>query len=320
MSLKVSIYRQKEKVKRSLSRALHGHCVVLLYHRIIDMKYDPQGLCVSADNFSEQLSFLKKRHIFISIEEFCDCLEKKKFPKNALLVTFDDGYADNYFNALPVLESTNVKGMFYVATENIGTKKLFWWDELDLIFKQVKKYGIDLSTLRNMHGTSDNRYLYEFYVKNCKSASSLLQREELLKELRSQVTINDTEKGNYSFLTKEELKALHRSKWTDIGAHTVNHLSLGHLNVTDQFIEISESVNTLSQLLGYKVEHFSFPYGERVNFNNDTIRICKQLNLKSAAANYSGYVSSNSDVFSFPRFVVRNDRPEVLQNKLKEIL
>src|ERR1700741_1643779 len=161
MSLKLTLYRQKEKLKQSLYRARNGYCTVLLYHRIVDLVYDPQGLCVSPDNFHDQLSVLKKNHAFITIEEFTHLLSQKKaFTKNALLISFDDGYADNYHTALPILESLNLEAVFYIATKNLDTDNLFWWDELDLIFKQVKEAGRDVAALISMHNLKNADDLY----------------------------------------------------------------------------------------------------------------------------------------------------------------
>ncbi len=316
MSLKVTLYRQKEKVKRSIQRMSGGCCTVLLYHRVIDLKYDPQQLCVSPQRFSEQLSFLKKTYTFLSIDEFHDILHNNKaFPKKSLLITFDDGYADNYYNALPVLEQLNLPAVFYISTKSINTSDLMWWDELDLIFQKQK----DVSSLLKKHNLTEAESLYKYYLVKCKTAASLEERNSLLNEIRSIAELTESDKQNHKFLTTQELKKLGASKLVTIGAHTVNHLSLAHINDADKKQEIENSVKALS-ILGAKIEHFSYPYGEKSNYDEKSIQICKDLGLKSSSANYLGYVTKGSDLFSFPRFVVRNDTAEVVLQKMKAIL
>lgn len=319
MSLRLKLYRKKERYKKMLNAALHSSCTVLLYHRVYTPEQDPQQLCVSPELFYEQLKTLKNKHRFLSVAEYFEILtSRKKFPKKSLLITFDDGYADNLYNAVPVLEALNLQGLFYVATNRFYSNELFWWDELDCFFASLEKKNlIELSRSQGLENIGD---LYEYYLKKCKLATSLEERERILNQLRKTVLLNEEKKKEYKFLDKDELLKMAASKSVVIGAHTVNHLSLAHLSLDDQMFEIKKSVQQLSELLPYKMEHFSFPYGERHNYNEDTIRICKEIGLKSAAANYCDRVTPNSDIFSFPRFVVRNDKPELLLKKLKNCL
>ena len=318
MSLKLFLYRKKEAMKRSIERGRYGYCNVLLYHRVNDLEYDPQQLCVSQQNFEQQLTSLKKDHHFLTLDEFCDILTtQKKFPKNSLLVTFDDGYADNYQNALPVLESLGLQAVFYVATATLNTHDLFWWDELDLIFRDIEP-GL-LIDLQNKYKLDNSTELYKFYLTSCKNASSLEERSGYINELRAKHTVAPGIAGDYRSLTFDELIQFSASKSTVIGAHTVNHLALSCLTEDVQRNEISASVKILSNILKRDIKHFSFPYGEKSHYNDDTIRICKDLKLKSAAANYYNYTRPVDDIFSFPRVVVRNDSALVLREKLKQL-
>jgi len=308
MSLRTKLYRQKEKYKRYLQRRKNGYCTVLLYHRVIDLDYDPQQLCVGVNQFAKQLEVLKQKSVFLGLEEFTHLLQNnKKFPKNSFLISFDDGYADNLHNALPILESLNLPAIFYISTAGINTDNLMWWDELDLIFRKKND------------GTLAAKQLYKDYLVKCKTAGSLNERNTLLNEIRSIAVLTEADKQNHKMLTTQELKKLGASKQVTIGAHTVNHLSLAHLNDADKKQEIENSAKALS-VLGNKIEHFSFPYGEKSDYDEKTIQICKDFGFKSVSANYAGYVTKGTDLFSFPRFVVRNDSPELVIQKMKEIL
>lgn len=321
MGIKLELYRQKERLKRRIHRGRFGYCTVLLYHRIIDLKYDPQLLCVSPENFEKQLTELKKNSVFLNIEEFCEILNKgKRFPENSFLITFDDGYADNLHYALPILEVLNLPAVFYVSTAGIDTDRLMWWDELDLIFKKQKENATDISALIRKYNFKTSEELYHYYLNKCKTAASLSERNILMDEVRTISEVLPNEKENYRTLSMEELKKLSASKMVTVGGHTINHLSLGHLSAADKRTEIDGSVKWLEENLGLKINHFSYPYGEKSNYDETTISLCRQKKLHSAAANYEGYVSAGADLFSFPRFVVRNDTPEVLLKKLKRVL
>jgi peptidoglycan/xylan/chitin deacetylase (PgdA/CDA1 family) len=322
MSLRYGLYLRKEKLKRKISRLKTGSCIVLLYHRVRDTNYDPQLLSVSHANFDAQLEYLKKHYNFITVETFNERLRTQRpFKKNSLLITFDDGYADNYHNALPILEKHSLQSVFYIATRNLNSDEIFWWDELDEIFRDESLLNSSvLKELLDLRKKSSATALYTFYLDHLKTAASLEARDLLLGQVRRLRHLSKEEKEKHRCLKYSELKNLSESSEAVIGAHTENHLSLGHISHQDQEFEIKRSVVELENLLGKSPTLFSYPYGEKHNYDENCIRICKELGLDHAAANYLGYVDSASDLFSFPRFVVRNDDPETLHKKLKDIL
>lgn len=321
MNLRTYLYRKREAAKRAVYRQFNGYCNVLLYHRVIQTDYDPQLLAVSPENFHAQLSVLKKKGTFLRMEEFCAILGKKgKFPKNSFLITFDDGYEDNFTNALPILEDLGLEATFYIATKQLFDPGLFWWDELDLVYHPHKQNRRALEEIALKRGLKNSQELYAFYINACKTVNTLGQRDSLVREFSALTRLTDMERSRYKFLSIEQLKQFADSPSAVIAAHTINHLSLGHLPREKQKEEITGSINQLSEILAKDIEHFSFPYGEKQHFNNDTLDICKTLNLKSAAANYYTYVTNKEDIHSFPRLVIRNDDPKVLLQKLNEVL
>ena len=100
--------------------------IVLLYHRVADIGFDPQLLSVSINNFREQLLFIKNNY---EIFRFEDDYVKRNQP--AIIITFDDGYADNYQNALPILEELEIPATFFITTGRIDSDREFWWDDLE---------------------------------------------------------------------------------------------------------------------------------------------------------------------------------------------
>src|SRR5262245_54774898 len=89
-------------------RRMSGAVVVLMYHRVASVSCDPWRLCVSPDNFAQQLEVLKRKVHVISVTELSKSLEKGRLPRRGAVVTFDDGYADNLLEAKPLLEQYGV--------------------------------------------------------------------------------------------------------------------------------------------------------------------------------------------------------------------
>jgi peptidoglycan/xylan/chitin deacetylase (PgdA/CDA1 family) len=89
---------------------------ILMYHRISKMhKYDQ--LCVDPELFDMQMAFLNENYNVISIEQAIEKLSTGKYSGNEVVITFDDGYMDNYMQALPILEKYDFPASIYITTE-----------------------------------------------------------------------------------------------------------------------------------------------------------------------------------------------------------
>ena len=102
---------------------------IVLYHRVADVKNDPHQLCVSPANFREQIKFLKENFRIVPLVQLVREIRAKKLKNNTMAVTFDDGYADNLHNVLPVLKELNVPATIFLTAGYIGQNKAFYWDQ-----------------------------------------------------------------------------------------------------------------------------------------------------------------------------------------------
>ncbi|NJL11190.1 MAG: polysaccharide deacetylase family protein [Calothrix sp. SM1_7_51] len=113
--------------------------VILMYHRVGEAELDPWSLHVTQKNFEQQMSVLRKFAKPISLSELAQAQKNGKIPKRSVVITFDDGYADNLYNAKPILERYDIPSTFFIATGHIGSSRIFWWDELEKLFLQPGK-------------------------------------------------------------------------------------------------------------------------------------------------------------------------------------
>src|SRR5215213_3511763 len=94
-------------IYNKINNFFSSKAMVLMYHRIADVPYDPWQLCVTPENFDEQLAYFKKHFNVISLSEFVNDLANRRVKKNTVCITFDDGYTDNFLEAKPLLEKHN---------------------------------------------------------------------------------------------------------------------------------------------------------------------------------------------------------------------
>ena len=112
-------YYFSSRVKHRLSNRFHPTARILLYHRIAEVKNDPYQLAVSPDNFREHLEYLRNHFRVVSLAQLANELKAKKIINHTVAITFDDGYADNWQNALPILKELNITATFFITVSAI---------------------------------------------------------------------------------------------------------------------------------------------------------------------------------------------------------
>lgn len=260
---------------------------VLLYHRVIDLSEDIWNISVSRKHFEEQMHWLYTNFPIISFEE-----DFEKVSKPSFVITFDDGYADNYDIALPVLQKYNIPATFFISS-GLLDGGCFWWDELYDIL-----YGQDEVSIRQAHAE----------LRRMNSA----QRKERIEQLRSQ-------RGKHRIVTScggmssEQLIRMAEFENITIGAHTITHSSLSNLSREEQVDEIKGSVTKLESLLQKKIEFFSYPHGD---FNASTLKILKDLGIKKAAT-VAGGIAGTGNNFLIPRNIVLDQDLESFKKFIK---
>lgn len=321
-------YLLRQAIKQKWLTYTHGVCYVLLYHRVTNLELDPQLLAVSPEKFYEQVNFVKKSYHLLSIDEFDFIIEKgKKFPPNSFILTFDDGYADNLYEALPILENLNAQALFFIATATLGTNQEFWWDDLERVFlgcHQDFPTKIKLSIAEKSY-----EFLTDSYENREKSYRrlhpiikplSIQDRTDTFAQILSQTSLEKQGRLSHRPLTWQELKKLASSPSVAIGCHTHNHLQLSAHLQEEQYQEISTSKQSLEKYLQRKILHFSYPFGTRSDYNKETIQICKNLNFQYAYSNYPEKVKIYTDIFQIPRFLVRNWGKQEFANYLSKLI
>lgn len=275
----------------------------LLYHRVRPVQNDIYNLSVSPTHFEAQMQYLSENYHIIRFEEDWD-----KVDDRAITITFDDGYWDNYKYALPVLEKYRVPVTFFICTDNLGTNNELWWDRITTLLTMGNSYS-DSFTLQD----KDYHYTWE--------TDTLFKRYELAKTmrwlLRADPSWNRREnwfeqlekwsgiiRGNYTenrLLSMEELQLLSDSSYVSIGAHTCSHLSLGCLDAKEQTREIHDSIYRLENITKKKINVFSYPFGSKMDYDDNAIIACKENGIIKAATTNAGIWYHDTNKYEIPR-------------------
>jgi len=314
-ALEAAAYRTKNR----LVNLFDPPVVVLLYHRVTTLSTDPQLLAVSPENFLAHLRFLKNNFTLTGFEEDWDRVKKP-----ALAITFDDGYADNVREALPILEDVGVPATFFVSTGLIGTQKLFWWDELEHLFFKgdnfPERFVLTDNSFERVWPTAtavERQVLFEEILPLLRETEPQ-RREDWLEQLRRWAQLREAAVAEiHRLLTEEELRQLAGSRWATIGAHTVTHSRLSCLGREEQQQEIVGSKTHLESMLGKEVSVFSYPFGTKDDYTDESVDLCREAGFVKAAATFPAQAHRWTDQYQIPRQVVRNWPVEIFAEKLK---
>ena len=107
---------------------------ILLYHRVCDLPEEAGfAFYVTPAKFSQQMEFLSRNGFNVmTLNELTDYRDGyNNLPLKSIVITFDDGYSDNYVNAFPILQRYNLKATFFVVTDYINSDSIFPWLNLD---------------------------------------------------------------------------------------------------------------------------------------------------------------------------------------------
>lgn len=251
--------------------------LVMMYHRINEISSkELNHLTVSTTNFEQQLILFKENFQILKVEDDWSSLKK-----TGLVVTFDDGYADNMLNALPLLEKHQIPATIFVTTLNINTKNEFWWDRLSFDYNHIN-YEFNIPGNINMINKDDYSYKK---LSNIIAKLSTLEIEKWLFDFENLNNINFKPRDEYRSLTSDELFSLSIHPLITIGIHTENHYYLGELNFENQKKELLLSLEKLRNSTHRFINYLAFPYG---SYNADSLLVNEELNINGSflANNY----------------------------------
>jgi len=312
---------------RRAAMSFADRAIILLYHRVAECRPDPHLLCVSPRHFAEHLEVLQRWGTPLALRDLTASLHAGKIPPRGVVVTFDDGYADNFSHALPLLERARVPAMIYASAVHATGAGEPYIDELQrtILLRRDLPVEFGLRIDRTEYRWNSGMAAREgstptdlpawpesarerIYLEVCQILRGLAagERERSMQELRAQLGAGPSAEGPRLMLSRDELRALAAHPLVEIGSHALNHVVLANLDRDAQADEIRLGVQALQDVLERKVESFAYPYGSPWDVGRQTIALARELGLREACANTPGQVVRGSNPYWLPRFLVRD--------------
>ena len=311
-------YRELRRIKNRVLNAFDSPVIVLAYHRVTVVPSDPHQLAVTPDNFRAHMQYLRRHCRCARLEE-----DWSKLREPAVVVTFDDGYADNLHHALPILAEAGVPATFFISIGNLGTRDEFWSDELERLVLGEGDRPASFTLQDPEHGgrwisaSREQRLALHDGLHGLMLKIRSERREDWLDQLRRWARVERAAREAYRALTREELQALAASGLVTVGAHGLTHTPLAALDEEEQRREIVQSRRQLEELLGREVVAFSYPFGGRRQYDRTTRRLCREAGFRRAVTSLPGQVHRWTDPLQMPRQMVRNWDGETFATRMK---
>ena len=278
--------------------------MILCYHRVAEGPHDPFQLCVSPANFAAHLDEIARHGEPSTLDERAHPSRRPR-----VVVTFDDGYADNLFNALPIAQAKGVPITVYVTSGVVGGQQGFWWDRLGTLLRSrppavremclptpdrtvriglgAPKLGDDLQSVR--------RHLLPLPV---------VEIHRALDDVAEEWGVSASSPPDARTLTPSELAELAASDVVTIGAHTTDHVRLGGLPASEQKETIATSKEDLERWCGQGVSHFAYPFGGPDSFDEHSVDAVRASGFATACTTVPANARSTSDPHRLPRRLV----------------
>jgi peptidoglycan/xylan/chitin deacetylase (PgdA/CDA1 family) len=276
--------------------------VVLTYHRIAEPGaepfYDPV-ISATPESFRAQIEWLRNHVRILTLDELVTWVETGSPGRELVaLVTFDDGYRDNFDVAVPILRAGNVPATFFIPTEFLDSPRLPWWDHVAYVIKQT---GVRHLTLeRNRNGDAPPLVIDLDLVPRTEAIMTIIRafldepiadERWFLDQLddRAEVDMDAESLGRALFMTWDHVRQLADSHTgLTIGSHGHSHHRLARLDDDSQRYELSESKRILETRLGREVNALAYPYGWPGTYTAQTKALAASAGYRVAFASREG--------------------------------
>lgn len=274
---------------------------ILIYHqvnRIVDPLLPGE---VDAERFDWQMYLLSKAFNVLPLDEAVSKLATGQLPPRAACVTFDDGFADNYTVALPILQKYRLPVTVFVADAYLDGG-LMWNNAIIETVRRVRPGVFDLDELGlgqfNLSDDVSRRQCLNILIGKLKHKESDVRQEKV----GALVELADVELPNDLMMTGEQLRAM-SDAGVVIGGHTRTHPILTKVSEQQARAEIMENREVLQSLTGQDIKMFAYPNGKPgQDYDSSHVSMVKAAGYQAAVSTAVGVSTRERDPYQLARY------------------
>ncbi len=281
---------------------------MLCFHQVLPDRDSLRPDEPTVKEFAALVEGFRQRFDVLHLRDVPDFVASRRVGHGVVL-TFDDGYENNFSLAAPVLDRLDVPATFFIATGSLD-RGCMWNDlviesirELKVSFFNWHKVGIENAPLQS---DADRLRLIERVIARLKY-QSLTERTQLARELASMAELSEPPG---LMMTPKEVKILDKNPLFEIGAHTISHPILASISDEEAKNEITDGKTNLESLLGRRVDLFAYPNGKPdKDFLLKHVAMVEAAGFELAVTTSRGGVRNGVPPLQWPRQTVWNTDP-----------
>lgn len=307
------MFKKVRRIGRELAEAAYNACFnrpvgyIYMFHIVCpkaDMLDPIDELRVSPEYFEAFLHEQQNRLDFISINDMhARMCNKQHGAKPFGVITFDDGYEDNYTYAYPILKKLNIPFVIYVSAGLVNDHTPIW--NYPLIIERIIKRNDELiiGGQKYVCQTQEQKNQTFLKLKGLLFSLPYAHLQEDFKRLFAEYLTDNVFPRNT--LTWEQITELSKDPLCTIGSHTMSHCRLTITDIVSLQYELGESKKILEQHIGKPVEHLSYPYGWKTDVSAEAIAYAKQIGYRTALRSFGGPVrEKDTDLYQIKRIMI----------------
>lgn len=275
---------------------------ILIYHRVLAAPDPLQPDLLDAAAFEAEIKLLGSVFRLLPLAQALEDLKAGCLSARSACITFDDGYADNLTQALPILQKNRIHATFFIATDYLDGGRMFNDTVIEAVRlapageHDLRAFGLGCYTLMSMDERINAIRDILLKVKYLPWDERAQQVAEIGRHLTAEPLPKDL------MLTTEQLRTLHNAGM-DIGAHTASHPILARTPNTEAWNDIRRGKQRLEHLLNTEIRVFAYPNGRpSTDYLPVHVEMVRELGFIGAVSTASGAARNDMDPYQLPRF------------------
>jgi peptidoglycan/xylan/chitin deacetylase (PgdA/CDA1 family) len=281
---------------------------VLCYHRV-GTKGLPIYSALPPETFEAQMHYLSHRYRIISVAELCDELINPRLTEPAVVITFDDGYADLFYHAFPILKRYQIPATVFLAVHAIESNEVPWYDRIFAVLQLLPGTSLDIqlgAPRRFALGSpADRLQVADQIMRDLRSLPDKLRRN-CVSDLEHRVHL-PKESLSGRMLSWEQVRTMHR-EGVSFGSHSLSHRVMGRLPLEEMEHELRESKEIIEKRLGTAVDTFAFPFGQPSDIGGVSSDFLAACGYRCAMTTVEGINASGISPYQIRRTQICNER------------